>query len=265
MSENTQSELPSLSAATKVDAQAWSLPLDAFAAPEPAAKPADIVLPHAIFECYFLLGAQSEWLRLWPHCRYTIGSSPACEVMINEPELSSRHALIEFRDGRPHLCDLSSATGTFVDGLPIYDHPLADGDCIQLGPREFRFLAGEESRLVAELIAAQGDKSFSGNLTDTPIVDVLQFMHATRKSGALSIVADGAVSVIEFHEGSIRFAEMGGDSGPEAIYKLLTLKAGRFVFSTAAGTRVFRRNISESTPFLIMEAARRMDESESCA
>jgi len=237
----------------------WDLPAAAFV---PASPTKELVLPQNAFECYFLLGAQGEWLRLWPHSRYTVGSSPACELMVDEPEISSRHALMEFRNARFHLCDLSSATGTFVDDLPIYDHPLTNGDCIRFGPRVFRFMAGEEKQLIAELMGLQGERAFSGNLSDTPLVDVLQFLHSTRKSGALSLVADGEMGAVELVDGGIVYAEISSAEGVPAIHRMLELKSGRFVFCCNSGTRVFRRNITVSMPFLLLDAARKLDESK---
>jgi len=239
----------------------WDLPTEVFA-PASSTSAKDLLIPQNAFECYFLLGTKGEWLRLWPHCRYTVGSSPACELMVDEPEISSRHALIEFRNARFHLCDLSSATGTFVDDLPIYDHPLSNGDCIRFGPRVFRFMAGEEKQLIAELMVLQGEKAFSGNLSDTPLMDVLQFFHSTRKSGALSLVADGEMGAIELIDGGIVYAEIANVDGIPAIHRMLGFDSGRFVFSCSSGTRVFRRNINVSTPFLLLEAVRKLDESK---
>lgn len=249
------------SARQSILAAQWDLPAAAFV---PSTPTKELVLPQNAFECYFLVGAQGEWLRLWPHSRYTVGSSPACELMVDEPEISSRHALMEFRNARFHLCDLSSATGTFVDDLPIYDHPLTSGDCIRFGPRIFRFMAGEEKQLIAELMGLQGEKAFSGNLSDTPLVDVLQFLHSTRKSGSLSLVADGEMGAVELVDGGIVYAEIANAGGVPAIHRMLELITGRFVFSRNSGTRIFRRNITVSTPFLLLDAARKLDESKPC-
>ena len=62
-----------------------------------------------------------------------LGRGPV-DVMIDDAEISRRHAAIRARDGRVEITDLDSSNGTWVDGTPI-DGPrlLVDGDVIGLG------------------------------------------------------------------------------------------------------------------------------------
>ena len=58
----------------------------------------------------------------------------AVDVMIDDAEVSRRHAAIRARDGRIEVTDLDSSNGTWVNGTRIHGTTLlADGDVIALG------------------------------------------------------------------------------------------------------------------------------------
>lgn len=50
------------------------------------------------------------------HNRAVIGRSTECDVVLNEAEVSRRHAIIYRQDGEVYVMDLESANGTTVDG-----------------------------------------------------------------------------------------------------------------------------------------------------
>jgi pSer/pThr/pTyr-binding forkhead associated (FHA) protein len=62
-----------------------------------------------------------------------IGRDPACEVCIDNVGISRLHATVAW-DGRGyHVVDQQSANGVFVNGQPIQNQYLSDGDVIQIG------------------------------------------------------------------------------------------------------------------------------------
>lgn len=62
------------------------------------------------------------------------GSSADCEVQIKEPGVTARHAEIRCVDGKSFLLkDLSSATGTLLNGEPVLEAMLGSGDEISIG------------------------------------------------------------------------------------------------------------------------------------
>jgi len=72
----------------------------------------------------------------------TIGRMPDCAVALADPNVSRRHAEIR-RDGdRVYLIDLGSTNGTRVNGVPVHQRQLADGDVVTVGITAFRFEAG---------------------------------------------------------------------------------------------------------------------------
>ncbi|MGE4070279.1 MAG: FHA domain-containing protein [Lysobacterales bacterium] len=67
-----------------------------------------------------------------------IGRGSDCDLVLNEPEMSRRHAIIENTPEGLFLRDLASANGTFVNGTSVRDTVLKPGD--QLAFDQNRFL-----------------------------------------------------------------------------------------------------------------------------
>ena len=72
-----------------------------------------------------------------------IGRRSSSGLSLTDPEVSRRHAQIEYRGGQYYLLDLGSMNGTLVNGRLIDEpHPLADGDTIVVGHSRLRFRRG---------------------------------------------------------------------------------------------------------------------------
>lgn len=70
----------------------------------------------------------------------TIGRDPQCEVPLQSPTLSRRHAVVESRGSEFQIRDLSSANGTYVNGRRINAPTvLHEGDSVRIGPFELEF------------------------------------------------------------------------------------------------------------------------------
>lgn len=79
-----------------------------------------------------------------------IGRDPANDLVLEDPRVSARHAHLQWKSSRWALVDLSSKNGTFVNGMPVEDTPLADDDWISFGGLLSRFevLSEEEERIL---------------------------------------------------------------------------------------------------------------------
>ena len=63
-----------------------------------------------------------------------LGSSADCDIQLDEPGISSRHAEIRLLDGKSlQLRDLGSETGTLLNGEPVTEILLGSGDEIRIG------------------------------------------------------------------------------------------------------------------------------------
>jgi len=71
----------------------------------------------------------------------TIGRLEECEIQINDPNASRRHAELRREGGEIVIIDLSSTNGTKVNGANISQHRLINGDVISIGATSLRFEA----------------------------------------------------------------------------------------------------------------------------
>ncbi len=75
-----------------------------------------------------------ETFDLAAHDTLTVGRDPACDLTLDSPLVSRRHARLE-RAGPSHiLIDLGSTNGTFVNSERIDRRVLSAGDIVQIGP-----------------------------------------------------------------------------------------------------------------------------------
>lgn len=69
--------------------------------------------------------------------RLTIGRGTECDLVLDEPEMSRRHALVENTGDGVYLRDLGSSNGTFVNGVQVRDAVLHPGDQIAFDRNRF--------------------------------------------------------------------------------------------------------------------------------
>ena len=73
-----------------------------------------------------------------------IGRLPECTVVLSDPNVSRRHAEVARVGAGPEAMvrDLQSTNGTRVNGVPVTEQVLADGDEITVGTTVLRYHAG---------------------------------------------------------------------------------------------------------------------------
>jgi len=64
---------------------------------------------------------------------WVIGRQANCELAVDDAGVSGRHCELRFDGHQWWLIDLNSRNGTFVNRVPIRQHPLVGGDEIQIG------------------------------------------------------------------------------------------------------------------------------------
>ena len=71
-----------------------------------------------------------------------LGRSARCDIPIDDPFLSQRHAAFLWRDGVCYLQDLDSTNGTSLNGEPVKGDPveLLNGDRLDIGQLSFIFV-----------------------------------------------------------------------------------------------------------------------------
>ena len=92
----------------------------------------------------------------------SIGRAPDNMIVIDDPSVSSRHALLELSGDTYRLKDLDSTNGTKVNGVPITDTVLRFDDRIRFGAIDARYepdVRGSEPLPELETIEAQPAES----------------------------------------------------------------------------------------------------------
>ena len=82
-----------------------------------------------------------------PAAMLRIGRAPDNDVVVPDPGVSQYHAELRHEAGGYRLVDLDSRNGTFVNGEPVTDAVLSEGDIVSFGSSAFR-LAGHELQQV---------------------------------------------------------------------------------------------------------------------
>jgi DNA-binding response OmpR family regulator len=99
---------------------------------------------------------------------------------------------------------------------------------------------------------------FSGLLADMAIVDLLQTIEISRKSGSIEFDTDLGRATVWFRDGRVIDAKMGILEGAPAVYRLLGINEGTFEVEFRT---IHRLDVIEaSTQAVLMEGMRRVDE-----
>lgn len=99
---------------------------------------------------------------------------------------------------------------------------------------------------------------FSGALSDMGLVDLLQTIDVSRKSGTLHLTLHDKSGFVYFQDGRVLDAELGDLSAEAAIYRFLLWNEGEFELDFREVKREDKLGIS--TQGLLMEGMRRLDE-----
>jgi hypothetical protein len=71
--------------------------------------------------------------------RVLLGRSRECDVVLDDPNVSRRHAELRYADGRWAVADLGSTNGVRVNGRRVEEAPLEPGDKVTLGITDLTF------------------------------------------------------------------------------------------------------------------------------
>jgi len=79
-----------------------------------------------------------------------IGRSPECQVVLKDFGISRQHAKVVVDEDGIRIMDLKSKNGTQVNGVPVVEAPLKDGDRILLGKFQITFSKTLEGKVVLD-------------------------------------------------------------------------------------------------------------------
>jgi len=93
---------------------------------------------------------------------WEIGREDSCEIMLDEPSVSARHAQLIHQGGRWRLVNLVSANGIFVNGEKRLTAYLGDGDQIRLGNVNLVFRGSVNAPVSGSAAPRGGKKAAAG-------------------------------------------------------------------------------------------------------
>jgi pSer/pThr/pTyr-binding forkhead associated (FHA) protein len=76
-----------------------------------------------------------------PLCGLLIGRSTQCDLVLDDPDASRRHAQFMLLDSKPWIVDLASSNGTLVNGHSVRRERLTEGAELVLGRTKIRLRA----------------------------------------------------------------------------------------------------------------------------
>jgi len=104
--------------------------------------------------------------------------------------------------------------------------------------------------------ASQGE--VRGDLSQVPLIDLLQVLSMNRRTGVLSVVTAAGAGDVRIFEGEILDAVYRRLEGEKALYRLLGEREGSFAFMPGGNSSL--RRVTVGTSMLVMEAMRQFDE-----
>ncbi len=90
---------------------------------------------------------------------HVVGRDPSCDILLDDPSASRRHAILRLDGGEYWVEDLGSKNGTLVNDERVHRHRLSHRDEIVLGSVEIRYLA---------IPSASGNLASSVLIADSP-------------------------------------------------------------------------------------------------
>lgn len=122
-------------------------------------------------------------------------------------------------------------------------------------------LQRKSQQRITDSRTAGGRTRFAGSIEDMAVVDLLQTIEVSRKSGLARVTNGEKICSFWFREGQLVDAKLDKLEGEEAIYRALVWNDGEFEVEFGPVSSVVRTaTIEVSTQALLMEGMRRVDE-----
>lgn len=203
---------------------------------------------------------------------YIAGRSSEVDLVLADDAVSRKHARFYPARGRIWVRDLGSRNGTIVNGEEVERHCLREGDRIAIGSSLAKVSRSAPESLSSKRAGeahpgpdtSMSNRSMAGSLEDIPLMDVLQWLATSRKTGSLKVRDPDAERVGSMHlrDGRVFFAAITGspELAPEkALIRMLCWKRGSFELESLVVEEV-DAEINMSLEHMLMEAARQEDE-----
>ncbi len=200
------------------------------------------------------------------------GRSSDADLVLADDAVSRKHARFYGSRGRIWVRDLGSRNGTHVNGKPVDHYCVRPGDRLAIGSNLCRVQrklttqipthrAGEAKKRGSSDSAG---RSMTGSIEDIPLMDVLQWLATSRKTGALKVrdTENNRIGALHLRDGRVFYAAIEGNPAlhPEkALMRMLNWDKGMFDLESGVLENP-PVEIDMSLEHMLMEAARQQDE-----
>ena len=207
-----------------------------------------------------------------------IGRSSELDLVLIEDMVSRKHAKLTLAPGNITISDLGSTNGTFVNGEKVKRARLKEGDRVLIGTSILKLVAVartgrpidvKEAQQSLERTAAEKEKrgggrsAVQGRLEEVPLVDLLQLLSTSKKTGAI-VIKGYRGGRVHLRVGKVVSAVIDADPTllpKKALYRMVTWPQGGFEFVPTEGELpAMPDEIAENTENLVMEAMQQADE-----
>ncbi len=208
-----------------------------------------------------------------------IGRSSDLDLVLVEDMVSRKHAKVTMAPTGITIADLGSTNGTFVNGEKVKRAPLKEGDRVLIGTNILKLVsisraagAPVDSRAAQQKLDAtaaaqekkQAGRAVQGRLEEVPLVDLLQLLSTSKKTGAI-VIRGYRGGRAHLRTGKVVSAVIDADPTlppKKALYRMIAWTQGAFEFASQEGDPLpaMPNEIAESTEQLIAEALQQADE-----
>jgi DNA-binding protein Fis len=202
---------------------------------------------------------------LVPNRSYRIGSRPDNDIVIDQKDVSRRHAVLRVQDGSFHITDLDSKNGTFINGAKTVSETFNCGDMVHLSSARLVIVelgTGSYPTRPEAIVSLDDDsaaegreetQNYRGEASMEDVISLLETTASAVRRGALAdplkwsvdhLGFDGAVVLYRDENDRVAMVSSAGELGQLARNSavLTRLATGR-TRSMASGIRV--RQVTE--------------------
>lgn len=200
-----------------------------------------------------------------------IGRDASCQIVVDDPHVSRIHAEFIRRGDKDLIVrDLDSLNGVRVNGIPVKEQALNDGDKIQIGSRlsfKFRFQDAEDQNYHQNLFLAANLDGLTQLYNKSYFIDALskEFSFSRRNRQPLSLIM---FDIDYFKKINDTFGHMAGDLVLKTIGSLITKSVRLENIACRYGGEEFAivlRQVNGELAHMIAERLRKQIENEKIA
>jgi pSer/pThr/pTyr-binding forkhead associated (FHA) protein len=121
--------------------------------------------------------------------RLVVGRAADCDIQVRDLQVSRRHCLLIYREGKWQLHDLCSNNGTIVNGVAIQHAELKHGDQLRFGAALLTLIAAPQFHAASESPSARKDLAATG-ADDSHTTGLDQVPGALQEAETVHLVRD---------------------------------------------------------------------------